>query len=108
MSAVPGQTGLDAPESSHGGSEGFPERLGRLQKCSLVAIRSAFLGGLTAHETSAATGFDRVAVQPRISELRRKGLVVASGKRRRNPSGKTAIVWIAAEYADPHAQVSGQ
>ena len=108
MSANPGQTAVGAMEGSQVGSEGFPERLGRLQRCSLAAIRSAFLGGLTAHETSAATGFERVAVQPRISELRRKGLVVASGKRRRNPSGKTAIVWIATEYDDPHAQVSGK
>ena len=76
------------------------EPQGRLQLLTFTGIREATHEGMTAHEVSLAMGFDRHSIQPRISELQRKGLVIASGKRRRNPSGKTAIVWIASEYAD--------
>lgn len=82
------------------GSGVVPQRLGRLQLLTWTAIRDAVDHGMTAHEVSLATGFDRHSIQPRISELRRKGLVIASTKRRPNPSGKSATVWIAAEYAD--------
>lgn len=82
-----------------------PGRLGRLQRIAFAAILAAGLSGLTALETASATGFDRMSIQPRISELRRKGLVTASGERRRNPSGKTATVWIACECANVDAQV---
>jgi hypothetical protein len=37
----------------------------------------------------------RWSVQPRLSELKAKGLVVDSGVRRRNSTGKNAIVWVA-------------
>ena len=97
MSGLPSQPGGDAPNCSQEAAEAVPERLGRLQRLSIEAICAAAFEGLTAHETSLATGFDRSAIQPRISELRRRGLVIASGKRRRNPSGKTATAWIAVE-----------
>lgn len=80
---------------------------GRLQLLTFTGIREAAIEGMTAHEVSIATGFDRHSIQPRISELQRKGLVIASGKRRCNPSGKTAIVWIASEYADATPQSPG-
>jgi predicted transcriptional regulator len=51
--------------------------------------------GLTAHEIAQALDVDRASIQLRLSELRRKGLVVDSGQRRRNESGKRAIVWLA-------------
>lgn len=76
------------------------ERLGRLQLLTRIAIREAAAEGMTAHEVSLATGIDRHSIQPRISELRLKGQVIAGGKRRRNPSGKTATVWVSREYAD--------
>ena len=104
MSARHGHRGGDAKQSPQEAAEAIQERLGRLQRLSRDAIRAATLEGLTAHETSLATGFDRSAIQPRISELCRKGLVIASGKRRPNPSGKTATVWIASEYADALSQ----
>lgn len=100
MSADTRKPGDDALQSAQDAAETISERMGRLQRLSYAAIHAVALEGLTAHETSLATGFDRSAIQPRISELRRKGLVIASGKRRRNPSGKAATVWIASGYAD--------
>ncbi len=105
MSARPGHPGRDGTECPQEAAEAAPERLGRLQRLSRAAISAAALEGLTAHETSLATGFDRSAIQPRISELRRKGMVIASGQRRLNPSGKSATAWIASEYADALSHV---
>jgi hypothetical protein len=39
---------------------------------------------------------DRWSIQPRTSELKRKGLIRDSGQRRPNCTGKKAIVWTAA------------
>lgn len=107
MSALPAKLGAMTPECPQEAAEAVPERLGRLQGLSLTSIRAAGPNGLTAIEAASATGFDRFSIQPRISELRRKGLVVASGQRRRNPSGKTATVWIAGLYARYPVQTSG-
>ena len=52
--------------------------------------------GLTADELSARLEMDRWSIQPRTSELKRKGLIRDSGQRRPNRTGKQAIVWVAA------------
>ncbi|GAY19724.1 hypothetical protein SFOMI_0244 [Sphingobium fuliginis] len=42
----------------------------------------------------------RVSLQPRFSELKAKGLIADSGKRRVNPSSrKRAVVWVLRELA---------
>ena len=107
MSARGAGPGCNALEDPVEAPDAVSERLGRLQQLSHAAICTAGPNGLTAIETAAVTGFDRYSVQPRISELRRKGLVVASGKRRRNPSGKTATVWIARQHTIPAVLASG-
>ena len=61
-----------------------------------ATIRDAGPRGLTADELSAHLDMDRWSIQPRTSELRRKGLIRDSGQRRPNGSGKQAIVWTAA------------
>ncbi len=50
-------------------------------------------GPMTADEIAALLGKDRLYVRPRCSELARKEILVDSGVRRRNESGKLAIVW---------------
>lgn len=70
--------------------------LGRLQHLVETAIRSAGPQGLTADELAVQLGIDRLSVRPRTSELRRKGIIYDSGLRRRNATGKRAIVWTAA------------
>ena len=80
-------------------TEQATRRLGRLQQVAYAAILEAACGGRTANEVAQATGNDRHTIQPRISELHRMALVIPSGKRRPNPSGKKATVWIVSEYA---------
>ena len=67
----------------------------RLQRIALVAIREAGGRGLPTHELAARVNIHRDTMQPRTSELRKRGLIRDSGGRRQNFSGKFAIVWIA-------------
>jgi hypothetical protein len=71
-------------------------KLGRLQLMAQTAIRDAGAHGVTADELAALLELDRYTIQPRTSELRRKGLIRDSGQRRPNCTGKLAIVWIVA------------
>ncbi len=89
---APGHRGVD---TSVAAAEAFAPKLGYLQKLAEAAIRLAGERGLTADELAARLGFDRWSIQPRTSELRRKGVIRDSGQRRPNTSGKLAIVWIA-------------
>ena len=58
-----------------------------------VALRVlARLGSATTLEVVEASGLTRESIAPRFSELRRLGLVEATGERRANPSGKSAAV----------------
>lgn len=49
----------------------------------------------TADEVAAIMGESILAIRPRVSELRRMGLIEDTGFRRANASGHTAIVWSA-------------
>lgn len=62
--------------------------LRRIALEGLARLRAA-----TAEEVCALLWRDRAAIQPRLSELRRMGLVEPNGERRRNASGKSAAVW---------------
>ena len=68
-------------------------KLGRLQRIARDAIRSAGEVGLTADELAARLELERWSIQPRTTELARKGLIRDSGQRRPNATGKNAIVW---------------
>lgn len=93
----PDYPGYRPTDTSQEAAEAISEHLGRLQAMSFAAIRDAGSIGLTAEELAMRLRQDRSAIQPRTSELRRKNRIVDSGQRRRNASGKRAIVWIAIE-----------
>lgn len=92
---APGHRGVD---TSIEAAESVAPKLGRLQKLTLEAIKSRGAFGLTADEAAEVLEQDRYSIQPRTSELRRKGQIIDSGKRRRNATGKSAIVWVAREF----------
>lgn len=75
-------------------------KCGRLQRLALEAIRESGFVGLTADELAARLKVDRYTIQPRTSELRLMGLIADSKQRRRNQTGKRAIVWTAPEYVE--------
>jgi predicted ArsR family transcriptional regulator len=65
-------------------------------RCLAVLERS---NGLTADEVAGRLGASILSVRPRITELTRLNKVRDSGERRRNASGKRAIVWAAIQPA---------
>lgn len=87
-------------ETSREAAEAIAPDLGRYQRSALSFIRSAGDAGLTAEELAGAMGVDRTTAQPRTSELRLRHMITDSGQRRRNASGKRAIVWVALSEAE--------
>lgn len=96
MSAYPDAPGHRGVETSIAAAAAIAPKLGRLQQIALEAIREAGWLGLTADELAEKVGMDRWSIQPRTSELKRKGLIRDSGQRRPNATGKRAIAWVAA------------
>lgn len=95
MNVYPDAPGHRDVDTSIAAANALAPKLGRLQRLAENAIREAGLYGLTADELAARLDMDRYSIQPRTSELRRKGLIRDSGLRRPNATGKQAIVWIA-------------
>ncbi len=89
-----------AAETGREAAEAIAPKLGHLQSMVLAAIKSRGAYGLTPEELADVRDIGRVSVQPRFSELKAKGLIVDSGRRRQNPSRrKRAVVWVATEFA---------
>ncbi|HWV12556.1 MAG TPA: hypothetical protein VN110_04605 [Sphingobium sp.] len=87
-------------ETSREAAEAIAPKLGRLQRMVAEAVKARGAYGLTPEELAEQANIDRVSVQPRFSELKIKGLIVDSGRRRSNPSSrKKAVVWVAKEHA---------
>lgn len=85
-------------ETSIAAADALAPKLGRLQAMALAEYRAVYPAGLTADELAARLELDRYSIQPRTSELRRKGLIRDSGIRRPNATGKQAIVWVAVPW----------
>lgn len=89
----PGFKGL--AETSPDAAAGVAPTAATWRDKAMVAYRLRFPSGYTAEELAAVIGCERVTAQPRVSELLALGKVVDSGERRRNGSGKRAVVWVA-------------
>jgi hypothetical protein len=89
---APGHRNID---TSVAAARDLAPKLGRPQSMAQIALREAGTRGLTADELAACLQFDRWSIQPRTTELTRKGLIRDSGQRRPNKTGKLAIVWVA-------------
>lgn len=94
MNTYPNAPGHRNVETSVAAADAIAPKLGRLQGMAQAAIRAADEHGLTADELAAQLEMDRWSIQPRTSELRRKGLIRDSRQRRPNLTGKLAIVWV--------------
>jgi hypothetical protein len=99
----PGVAGHRGVDTSIEAAEPMTPKIGRLQRLALKAVRNAGAWGLTSDETAEALHSDRWSIQPRLSELKLKGLVVDSGLLRFNSTGKRAIVWCSPEFRQEDA-----
>jgi predicted ArsR family transcriptional regulator len=61
-----------------------------------AALRVLKSGPRTADEVAAALGESILSIRPRLTELRMMARVYDTGERRKNSSGRSAIVWRAA------------
>src|SRR3546814_11579467 len=75
MGNYPDAPGHRNVETSIAAADALAPELGRLQRMAEGAIRDAGAHGLTADELAARLDMDRWSIQPRTSELRRKGLI---------------------------------
>ena len=64
----------------------------RLQK-AVMRVLQGHADGMTADEVAAELGESILSIRPRVSELKRQGLVEKTEHRRRNSSGMSASVW---------------
>ena len=95
MSVYPDAPGHRHVETSVEAADAIAPALGRLQRLAETTIRAAGERGLTADELAARLAMTRWSIQPRTTELKRKGIIRDSGQRRQNTTGKRAIVWVA-------------
>ncbi len=84
----------------HKGRRGTSEKAAREMRPKAPSLRDYCLGvfeksrrGLTADEVAAELGKSVLSIRPRVAELARMNLIVDTGVRRENVSGKLAVVW---------------
>jgi len=91
MSRYPDTPGSKGPDgTSQAAAANIAPRVAGMRRKVLEAY--GVHGEATVLELAALTGLDRYSVNPRVSELRRMGLVESTGERRANPSGQSAAV----------------
>lgn len=92
--AYPEIPGARRRDTSQQAAEAVAEKAPTLQARCLGALRDADdIGGLTADEVAARLGLHVLTIRPRITELNKLMKIRDTGRRRRNTSGKRAIVW---------------
>jgi len=84
----PGSKGTDG--TSQTAATFMAPRVSGMRRKVLEAYADA--GEATVLEMVDRTGMERWSLQPRVSELRRMGLLESTGQRRANPSGQGAAV----------------
>jgi len=65
----------------------------------LAVFTAAGARGLTPDEAGKAVNEDKLTVRPRVSELRRDGLLIKTKRTRMNASMKMAAVYVAKQFA---------
>ena len=80
--------------TSKAAAESIEPKLGKLQRQVLLFIRMRGAHGATDPEIAGALGLARDTARPRRRELGHKGLVGDSGRTRKTPSGRQAVVWV--------------
>lgn len=83
-------------DTSEDAAASMADRAPTLEAAALWLIEAAGAAGLTADEVAARLNESPLSIRPRVSTLLTKRLVVDSGLRRRNASGRAAIAWVAA------------
>ncbi len=86
----PLQPGYRSRDTSIAAAESMKDKAPTLRDRCLAELRN---GASTADQIAARLGQSIMSVRPRISELSLMGLIVDTGERALNASGKSAIIW---------------
>ena len=86
--------GYQATDTSYESAVKVEPRVGTLRRLSLDAIIHAGGYGATADEVAMLVDATVLAIRPRITELKKLGLIVPSGEKRENESGHRADVMV--------------
>jgi predicted ArsR family transcriptional regulator len=86
----PRAPGFKARETSKAAAEAITAMVGTLRERVLAEIKRK---PSTPDEVAARLGITVLAARPRVTELSKLGLITDAGERRKNDSGRTAIVW---------------
>jgi hypothetical protein len=87
----PGAPGFKARDTADAAAASVRDRAGLLRQQVLNALY--WHGPQTADEVAARLKESVLSIRPRVSELAVEGRVVATAERRKNASGRSAIVW---------------
>lgn len=80
-------------DTSKEAADAILPRVGTLQAMVLELIQAS-RGGLTCDQVEAQMGGKHQTVSARVYELKNKGLIMDSGRRRLTRSGRKAVVWV--------------
>ena len=89
----PNSPGYQATDTSKDAASSMEDTAGTLRAQAYKAIKFS-RGGLTADEVAMQLGKSVLAIRPRVTELKMKGVIVDSGLRRQNHTGRNAAVFI--------------
>jgi hypothetical protein len=90
----PNRPGAKKRDTSFAAADAMAPKAGNLRERVLAEIRRC---ASTADEIAARLGETILAVRPRTTELSKLSQIEDSGERRKNASGRAAIVWRAAQ-----------
>lgn len=87
----PNSPGFREPDTSRKAAESMAPTAGLLRGKCLAALRR--YGPMSANEIAVRVGITPFSCRPRCTELLALGLIVDTGERRRNDSGRSAKCW---------------
>ena len=90
MSNYPQAPGAKRDGTSQEAADAITDRAAPLRAAVRAALRA---DKLTADECAAVLGQSVLSIRPRVTELFKMGEIEDAGERRKNASGRNAIVW---------------
>lgn len=90
----PEAPGYQDTDTSKAAAEAVAPTVEHLREATFRAIQSAGAHGRTPDEAARDLGRDILSIRPRTTELNAALRIKDSGLRRKNKSGKKAIVWV--------------
>lgn len=91
LDLYPESPGFRDTDTSKAAAEEMKPTAATLRNACLLEL--GWFGPKTADECAAWLEESPLSIRPRFSELKRLGKIEDAGERRRNASGKSAIVW---------------